>query len=219
MLNALTKYSSLLMLFTGLIVACKTSDFSGEGAKAPAPVAPIVTPAPATPSPTPAPTATPCVGDGVTQAKLLTTSVAANMDAQYIDYELQLLDCAGQPKVLTNQPLKFDLDATIDSITSPLAYRLSVGDNDPHVVNDTLQAISGSDLFGKTGSRYAHWQTQSISYAAASTVIHLRLDVSNRTIKPIDNPSSTEASVIIPTYLQLGDATPVQQNITVIQKK
>lgn len=191
--------------------ACKTNDFSGDGANAPVP-----SPTPLPPVPTPIPTPSPCVGDGVTVARLLTTEIKVNSANQYLDYEIQLTDCDGKPKALNNQPLKFDFDAITNSTTNPLAYELSVSDGSVGKINSTLQAIQGSDLFGKSGPKYAHWQTQSISFAATAIVIKLRLDLSQRSILPNNSTGKTlTAPVSIPTYLQLGNATPVQQNITV----
>ena len=203
-----------------LISSCKSSEFSGEGNRAAPAATPTPTPLPTvtmTPVPTATMTPSPCVGDGLTQAKLLTTSIVGQAAAQYLDYDVQLTDCNGNPKALSNAVLSFDLNAVTDSGFAALPYELSVSTNASNKISDKLQGIPGSDLFGKTGSNYAHWQTQSISFVPQSATIRLRIDVSNRLILPIGSSSSTKltAPVSIPSYLKLGDAAPVQQNITV----
>ncbi len=202
---------SIVAVFVG---ACKTNDFSGDDGKKAA--APTPTPVPTVPPTTPIPTPTPCVGDGITLARLISTSIKVNTASQYLDYELQLTDCLGNPKAITNQPLKFDLNAVTDSLTSPMAYQLSVSDGSTNKINDTLKSVPGSDLFGKTGSSYAHWETQSLSFVPELATIRLRLDVSNRLFLPLgSNAKKLTSPVSIPTFLQLGNATPVQQDITV----
>lgn len=208
--------TGLALTLLAVVSACKSSEFSGEGS----PSAPAATPSP-TPTTTliPSPTITPspCVGDGVTQAKLLTTGVVSQAANQFLDYDVQLVDCNGNPKALNNAILRFDLDAVTNASILPLPYELSVSTNASNKISDKLQAISGSDLFGKTGKNYSYWQTQSISFVPQSAVIRLRIDVSNRLILPINSTSSSKltAPVSIPTYLKLGEAAPVQQNITV----
>lgn len=195
------------------ISACKTNDFNGDSTAAPA-VTP--TPVPATPTPVITPSSSPCVGDGITQVKLLTASIQVKAPNQFVDYDIQWTDCFGNPKAISNANLKFDINAVTDAFMQPVPYKLSLSDNSTAAVSANFQGIQGSDLFGNTSSKYAYWQTQSISYVPQATTIRLRIDLSNRQIAPITSPTLTITSpVSIPTFLKLGDAPPVQQNITV----
>lgn len=207
--------SSMLILSIVALAntTCKKTEFSGDDAKAPAASPPVRQ---ADASPTVSPSPSPCVGDGVTIAKLISTAIKVKTAGQYVDYELQLTDCAGNPKSITNQPLKFDLNAVTDSLTTPIPYQLWVNDASSNKINDNLKSVPGTDLFGNSGSSYAHWETQSINFVPELAIIHLRLDVSNRLFLPMGSKAKTLTSpVSIPTFLQLGNATPVQQNITV----
>lgn len=207
----------VLMLLTPItITACKNGEFSSDGSRA----APAASPSPSpTISPVPSATVTPspCVGDGLTQAKLLTTSIVAQAANQYLDYDVQLTDCNGNPKALSNAALRFDLDAMTDAGTVALPYELSVSTSASNKISDKLQPVPGSDLFGKKGPMYSYWQTQSISFVPESATIRLRIDVSNRMIVPINSISEKKltAPISVPTYLKLGEAAPVQQNVTV----
>lgn len=202
--------------------ACKTNDFSGSGASAPAatptpvPVikTPIPTPVPVIPVITPSPS--PCIGNGISQIKLLTASIQVKAANQFVDYDVQWTDCFGNPKAISNANLKFDMNAVTDAFMQPVPYRLSLSDNSTNAISDNFQGVQGSDLFGNVSSKFAYWQTRSLSYVPQATTIRLRIDLSNHQFAPITSQTLTiTAPVSIPTFLKLGDAPPVQQNITV----
>lgn len=208
------------VVFTVLFSGCKTNDFNASSP------APATTPKPS-PSDVPVATAAPsplpsgCSGDGVSQVKLLTTSIQAGAPNQFVDFEIQWTDCNGNPKAISNANLKFDINAYSDLYTGPVVkpipYTVSLSDGSSDAISDMFQGVIGSDLFGSNNTTYCHWEAKPLTYVPKAATIRLRLDLSNHQFSAQASTAGAKTSVAfpMPMFLRLGDAAPVQQSITV----
>lgn len=231
---------TLLALVGFIATACAESSFnSGEGKKAPtAPSKTVSTqpsqipqtadgtnsgvsdPLPAgVPPSTPAGTQ-PCTDAGITQVRLLTASAYNNAANQSLRYELSLVDCDGKPKPIPQAPLLFDIDSQSMDITQREVPYTIENTAKQSVATGTAAVVSGSDLFGNQEASRFHWKADNLHIPATDYKFYFVADVSKRIM--------TEFGVMLPptsgevqfkTYLRIGDALPVQQEIKWIYSK
>jgi len=146
---------------------------------------------------------------GITQARLLSNGISTLLGTQTLRYELSVLNCKdGSVESLKDQPVFFDLNASLSQGFQPVPYTvLDIAGT--AISNSTFQVVTGSDLFGNTGS-YAHWTTQSFSYTAKLEKLILEIKLENIQVQPI-NPADTK----IDSYLRIGKAQAVTQALTI----
>ena len=151
-----------------------------------------------------------CGADGVTNANLLTPSVKNGSPGNYLEYELSIADCSGNPRPLTAEKILFDIDATLlgSGVNKPLSYQVTSTDNS---LKGILQNIQGTDLFGRTGANFHHYATdQSINFATKATSVKLRIELAGLLMRTTTTKGTTAPNQVA-TYLRIGQASPVQQ--------
>ncbi len=147
---------------------------------------------------------------GITQAKLLSNGISTNLGTQTLRYELAVLNCKdGSVESLKDQPVLFDLDASLAQGFQPIAYALLDSTSTP-ISNATLEVVLGSDLFGNTGN-YAHWTTKSFSYTSKLEKLILEIKLDNIQIQ-VRDPAATN----INSYLRIGSAQAVTQPLPIV---
>lgn len=165
-----------------------------------------------TPAPTP-PTSLTCGQSGMTLVTLLTPSVVNGQSGNYIDYQVSLQTCNGQAMTFNKVQLLFDINAYI---AGPYGLKYSVTDGQT-TFNGTLAENKGSDLFGDTGSAYGYWSTDRLTFSTNASSVVLRIYLMGQTFLPDDpqyyGQSTATADYVIPTYISVGSALPVTQNV------
>ncbi len=147
-----------------------------------------------------------------TSVKLLTPTIKNGAPGNKVSYELQLLDCKGNPRPLSAQFIRFDVDAEVDD-TFPLSYVVTVGSQ---TVSGILEVVEGVDLFGKTGEEYFHHKTdQAVTLTSAALTAILTIDLKGQRHDPIGAGSGGSFSCA--SYLRFGDAEPVAQTVTFVE--
>ncbi len=146
---------------------------------------------------------------GITQARLLSNGISIQLGTQTLRYELAVLNCKdGSVESLKDQPVFFDLNASLSQGFQPIPYAVLDMAGTP-ISTATFQVVTGSDLFGNTGS-FAHWTTQSFSYTAKLEKLILEIKLENIQVQAI-NPADTK----IDSYLRIGKAQAVTQALTI----
>jgi hypothetical protein len=147
---------------------------------------------------------------GITQAKLLSNGISTQLGTQTLRYELAVLNCKdGSVQSLKDQPILFDLDATLATGFQPVNYAI-LDTQGMQISNSTLQVVTGSDLFGNTGN-YAHWTTQNFSYSSQLEKLILEIKLENIQVLP-----RNETDTQINSFLRIGTAQAVTQPLTII---
>ena len=147
---------------------------------------------------------------GITQAKLLSNGISTQLGTQTLRYELSVLNCKdGSVQSLKDQPILFDLDATLATGFQPVAYAV-LDTQGTQISASTLQVVTGSDLFGNTGN-FAHWTTQNFSYSSNLEKLVLEIKLENIQVLP-----RNETDTSIKSFLRIGSAQAVTQPLTII---
>ncbi len=155
-----------------------------------------------------------CTESGVTKVRLLTESIPNQAPQQWIEYDVRLEDCDGNLIPVVNRPILFDLDASISPNVVNISYSISnIAGETPFSTDGELLYQPNKDLFGKTGSNYAHWMTEPVTINSQHTALHLTIKMSNLLITSLNDSGIFEFSV--PSYLRFGDAAPVQQDVKI----
>jgi hypothetical protein len=146
---------------------------------------------------------------GITQAKLLSNGISTQLGTQTLRYELSVLNCKdGSVQSLKDQPILFDLDASLATGFQPVPY--SILDTQGVMISTaTLQVVMGSDLFGNTGN-FAHWTTENFSYSNELEKLILEIKLENVQVLP-RNPTD----LAINSFLRIGSAQAVTQPLTI----
>lgn len=153
-----------------------------------------------------------CTEAGVTQARLLTTSVKNGAANSYMDYEVAHSDCDGFALEFKNGAMKFDINAYV-SKTSDIRYSI----NDGTLVHEgTLSVVNGEDLFGNKGSNKFYYSTQSVNFAGRTKKFTLRIFISGVTYS-LNQSGIPTGDEKIDTFLRFGAASPVQRMINFIK--
>ena len=136
--------------------------------------------------------AAPCTQAGTTQAKLLTPTITNADQQNALAYEIFVTDCSGVRK---------SVDATTDARTS-----------------GRLIQVPNSDLFGKTGPGFFHFETdQPFSLATAASSVTLTIQMAGRSFRPLQAATTGDYGHM-QTYLSFGDATPVATAVQILGK-
>jgi len=155
-----------------------------------------------------------CGPQGITNARLLTTSLTANSPNQMVRFEMSLTDCNGQAVPISASNIQFDMDVEIPPSENRPVYFAIEDDNGQFLVplgQQALQSISGSDMFGNVGN-FSHYQTSgSLNVNANSKRIFFSVDMSNHDFRPRSGQPDGEVEV----YLKFADTTVTKQRIMV----
>ncbi|HET9238966.1 MAG TPA: hypothetical protein VFO10_17035 [Oligoflexus sp.] len=147
---------------------------------------------------------------GITQAKLLSNGISTQLGTQTLRYELSVLNCKdGSVQSLKDQPILFDLDASLATGFQPVAYAV-LDTQGMQISASILQVVTGSDLFGNTGN-FAHWTTQNFSYSSQLEKLILEIKLENIQVLP-----RNEADTQIKSFLRIGSAQAVTQPLNII---
>jgi hypothetical protein len=147
---------------------------------------------------------------GITQAKLLSNGISTQLGTQTLRYELAVLNCKdGSVQSLKDQPILFDLDASLATGFQPVAYAV-LDTQGTQISASTLQVVTGSDLFGNTGN-FAHWTTQNFSYSSQLEKLILEIKLENIQVLP-----RNETDTQIKSFLRIGSAQAVTQPLNII---
>jgi hypothetical protein len=147
---------------------------------------------------------------GITQVKLLSNGISTQLGTQTLRYELAVLNCKdGSVQSIKDQPILFDLDASLATGFQPVAYAV-LDAQGMQVSSSTLQVVTGSDLFGNTGN-FAHWTTQNFSYSSQLEKLILEIKLENIQVLP-----RNEADTQIKSFLRIGTAQAVTQPLDII---
>jgi hypothetical protein len=147
---------------------------------------------------------------GITQAKLLSSGISTQLGTQTLRYELAVLNCKdGSVQSLKDQPILFDLDASLATGFQPVAYAV-LDTQGTQISASTLQVVTGSDLFGNTGN-FAHWTTQNFSYSSQLEKLILEIKLENIQVLP-----RNETDTQIKSFLRIGSAQAVTQPLNII---
>ena len=157
-----------------------------------------------------------CGADGVTTANLLTPTVKNGSQGNFLEYELSIADCSGNPRPLTADKILFDIDATLlgSGVNKPLAYQVASADNS---LKGVLLNIQGTDLFGRSGANFHHYATdQSINFATKTPSLKLRIELAGLLMRTTTTKGTTAPNQVA-TYLRIGQANPVQQIASLLE--
>jgi hypothetical protein len=147
---------------------------------------------------------------GITQAKLLSNGISTQLGTQTLRYELSVLNCKdGSVQSLKDQPILFDLDASLATGFQPVTYAV-LDSQGMQISTSTLQVVTGSDLFGNTGN-FAHWTTQNFSYSSQLEKLILEIKLENIQVLP-----RNETDTQIKSFLRIGTAQAVTQPLDII---
>ena len=147
---------------------------------------------------------------GITQAKLLSNGISTQLGTPTLRYELAVLNCKdGSVQSLKDQPILFDLDASLATGFQPVTYAV-LDTQGMQISTSTLQVVTGSDLFGNTGN-FAHWTTQNFSYSSQLEKLILEIKLENIQVLP-RNAADTQ----IKSFLRIGNAQAVTQPLNII---
>jgi hypothetical protein len=120
------------------------------------------------------------------------------------------LNCKdGSVQSLKDQPILFDLDASLATGFQPVAYAV-LDIQGTQISTATLQVVTGSDLFGNTGN-FAHWTTQNFNYSNQLEKLILEIKLENVQVLP-RNDGDTQ----IKSFLRIGNAQAVTQPLNII---
>lgn len=173
---------------------------------------PVATPSPVTTNSTTAIIPANCSaskGD-ITKVTLLSTGVNLALSNQTLKYELSVVSCKdGSIVPIKDQVLSFDLNLTSLNGFQALAYTVLDASGKSISAGD-LATVEGSDLFGHQGP-YAHWVTKGLSYTSNLDKVILEINLKNIRLQSV-NPSATTAE----SYLKVGDAAAVTQNLKIL---
>jgi hypothetical protein len=155
-----------------------------------------------------------CTSAGVTQAQLLTSQLTDGDPSATLQYDLSLTDCQGNAQTISADSVLFDFDGRSDGVA---ALDFSITDGAQINYTGKLQVILDSDLFGNTGSNYQHYKSDNpFKLQTAAPKLHVTVSIGETgVISPLD-PNASADTFPLATYLELGQAAPVQKNVTVV---
>ncbi len=153
-----------------------------------------------------------CTEAGVTQAKILTSSVKNGQSNNYIDYEIAHSDCEGFALVLDKGSILFDVNAYVTQALS-LDYSIDDGTN---TYSGTMAPVKGKDMFGNVSSNYFYFSTQNVNFSSNTKKLKLRIFLKGQIFsKNSDGAAASEEK--IETYLAFGTAAPVEKVVKFIK--
>ena len=200
----------LVCAFAMNTAGCKSSSFSGEAASAA-----TSSQHSGTAAADYSKVAAPCTQAGSTQAKLLTPTITNADQQNALAYEIFVTDCSGQRKSVDATTIKFDLDAIFDHVAESQPLNYTVTSTDARTSGRLIQ-VPNSDLFGKTGPGFFHFETdQPFSLATAASSVTLTIQMAGRSFRPFKT-ATTGNYPQMQTYLSFGDATPVASAVQIL---
>ncbi|MBC7658806.1 MAG: hypothetical protein H7249_03775 [Chitinophagaceae bacterium] len=147
----------------------------------------------------------------ITTVKLLSTGIDLSAKSQVVDYELSIVSCKdGSVVPFNNQPVAFDLNLKMGGDFASAAYAILDTTSKKATTSGRLSQVDGSDLFGNVGIGYSHFVTKSLSFASNVDKVLLEITLTNAQLST-EHPNDPLAQ----TYLKIGDAAPVQQDVIV----
>ena len=158
-----------------------------------------------------------CGAAGLTRALLLTPTVQNAKPGNYLEYQLSVNDCNGNPLPLTADKILFDINVNINGsgAKAPLYYTVKANDN---AVSGILQNVKGSDLFGRTGANFFHFETDKpVILATKENAVILHIELGGQLMVPLPDASGNVSPNQLTTYLRFGNASPVHQIVTLLQ--
>jgi hypothetical protein len=207
--------SRCLLFIVTVSASCKPQSFSGGGGNQPS--TQVKKPQPsrdnvASEDPT-------CTAAKLTSLSSLTSSIDQRQPLRSVDVQLTFLPCANQ-KVELSYPIWFDLDANLDfgpSGNAALQYELSgVG---LQASQGSFSFVMGTDLFGKAGPEYGHFESNGpmrASWSMTTAILKIKLGALK-----ILGPSSVAAPASgpfqIPLHVKIGEAPPVTESLLFLQ--
>ena len=160
-----------------------------------------------------------CPPAGLTQGRLLTTSVKNGAQGQVLEYHLSLASCDGKALPLKGKTVNFDFDAVIDAKNlGSLRYEIARQQSPSTILQQgTVAAVRGSDLFGKSGPNFFFYSTSALSYSGEDAEIIFRLHLAPALIYPFNNPDGRQVpdSFMLSTYLRIGVSKPLTTKVEV----
>ena len=213
MANHPVNYGHLLLMcsFAWNVGGCKSSSFSGEAANTAATSQHSGTAADHSS------VAAPCTQAGTTQAKLLTPTITNADQQNALAYEIFVTDCSGVRKSVDATTIKFDLDAIFYNVPENQPLNYTVTSTDARTSGRLIQ-VPNSDLFGKTGPGFFHFETdQPFSLATAASSVTLTIQMAGRSFRPLQAATTGDYGHM-QTYLSFGDATPVATAVQILGK-
>ena len=188
-----------------LLIGCSSQRFSGDTGKRSG--------ADAQPKPI---TAVACTEARLLSVQSLGTFVDQSKSERSVDVELTFEPCANQKGALL-LPIMFDLDATlsfIDAQSSPIGYILTV-EGAPSSTSGQMNYIKGSDLFGKSGPAWGHFESSGpLSASPTFTKAILKLKLANVIFYGLPNSPVMSTNFTVPMNVRIGQSQPVVGNIT-----
>jgi hypothetical protein len=206
-----------LWLPLSVFMACKQQEFSGGSG--------TVKPAKQRPNPNQntddqvTPQEGPCTEAKLIALKSLTTAIDQQINTRSVDVQLTFAPCPNQKTELT-YPLWFDLDANIDfgpTGSKSLQYELSGSGIQASQGNVVFQM--GTDLFGKSGPEYGHFESSSPMRASplmTSAILKIKLG-GMKILGPSLAPVPVSGNFQIPLHVKVGQAAPVTGMLTFTQ--
>lgn len=161
---------------------------------------------------------------GCTEAKLislrsLTTTIDQKSPTRSVDVQLTFEPCPNQLNEMS-YPLWFDVDGSLDfggSTAMNLNYELS--GSSVQASTGAVSFIIGTDLFGKSGSEYGHFESSSplrASPALTTAVLKIKLNTV-KILGPAIGPAPSFGNFQIPLHVKVGSAAPVTGTLTFSQ--
>jgi hypothetical protein len=197
------------------ITRCAEQKFSGESSKRSAEQKPKPTPKPTLPDPPVKPVEAGCVEARLLSVRSLVSFVDQSKIPRSVDVELTFEPCANQKGDLL-LPILFDLDATLN-IQNPLGnvieYRLSAEQS--AASSGKMNYVDGSDLFGKSGPKWGHFESSSpLTASPKFTKAILKLDLSTVLFYGPSNGPTQTTNFQVPLNVKIGASAPVLGTIT-----
>lgn len=197
------------------IASCAEQKFSGETGRGSAEDKPKPKPKP-TPTVDPVkPVETGCVEARLLSVRSLVSFVDQSKSVRSVDVELTFEPCPNQKGDLL-LPILFDLDATLN-IKNPLGnfieYTLSA--EQAAASSGKMKYVDGSDLFGKSGTKWGHFESSSpLTASPKFTKAILKLDLSTVLFYGPSNAPTQTTNFSVPLNVKIGASAPVLGKIT-----
>jgi hypothetical protein len=160
-----------------------------------------------------------CTEAKLISLKSLTTTINQQLATRSVDVQLTFEPCPNQTTDLT-YPVWFDLDANIDfgsSGSTSLQYELSGAGL--QASQGTVVFQMGTDLFGKSGPEYGHFESSSPMRASplmTTAILKIKLG-GMKILGPSLAPTPVSGSFQIPLHVKVGQAAPVTGLLTFSQ--
>ena len=204
--------SIFLALALQLAVACKEQSFTGNSGN-PSPK-PAVKKDDATQTPPPPE----CTEARLLSIRNLTAFVDQKQADRSVTIELTFEPCKNQTTWL-NLPFLFDLDALLKfSGSQSIPYRVKYsGQDSTSSGQGEMNYIIGSDLFGKTGATWGHFESLQSLQAnplIATATLELLLSPVVFTGRP-NSPGPITSNFSVPMNVKVGTSAPILVNIQI----